>query len=65
MNKLDKGLNFNNLMNQVIYVGDWTLFNQNQKHHLQVANNKCLFVEVNMLTIKKICEYIFLKPYLK
>jgi hypothetical protein len=65
MNKLDKGLHFNNLMNQVIYVGDWNLFNQNQKYHLQVANNKCLFVKVNMLMIKKICEYIFLEPYLK
>jgi hypothetical protein len=65
MNKLDKGLHFNNLMSQVIYIGDWNLFNQNKKCRLQVANNKHLFLEVNMLMTKTICEYIFLEPYLK
>ncbi len=46
-------------MSQDIYVGDWNLFNQNQKYHLQVANNNRLFLEVNMLMTKKVCEYIF------
>ncbi len=63
--KLDKGLHFNNLMSQVIYIGDWNIFNQNKKYHLQVTINKCLFLEVNMLMTKNICEYIFLEPYLK
>jgi hypothetical protein len=65
MNMLDKGLHFNNLMNQIIYIGDWNLFNQNKKYHLQVANNKRLFLEVDMLMTKKNCEYIFLKTLSK